>query len=103
MCFNWCLFISNQGIRSIVFFVYGFVVHFCMFLLLLLLFSLMGYSDCSDTIDHQMTLFNLYKIYRKKCKTSNVCNKILSGLYYYITSLNIMQNIDLKHTTVNFK
>lgn len=43
-----------------VFFVYGFVVHFCMFLLLLL-FSLMGYSDCSDTIDHQMTLFNLYK------------------------------------------
>ena len=89
-----------------VFFFYGFVVHFCMFLLLLLLlllFSLMGYSDCSDTIDHQMTLFNLYKIYRKKCKTSNVCNKILSGLYYYITSLNIMQNLDLKHTTVNFK
>lgn len=63
----------------------------------------MGYSDCSDTIDQQMTLFDLYKIYRKKCKTSNVCNKILSGLYYYVTSLNIMQNLDLKHTTVNFK
>ena len=72
-------------------------------LLLLLLFSLMGYSDCRDTIDQQMTLFDLYKIYRKKCKTSNVCNKILSGLYYYVTSLNIMQNLDLKHTTVNFK
>lgn len=74
-----------------------------MFLLLLLLFSLMGYSDCSDTIDHQMTLFNLYKNLSQKMQNFKCLQQNIVWPLLLYTSLNIMQNLDLKHTTVNFK